>query len=47
MSLQLDDERALEVALKLINISGKPLPITPEKAQEGLIRLAGLLSVRL
>lgn len=47
IDVKLDDERALEVALKLINTSGKPLPITPEKAKEGLIRLAGMLSVRL
>ncbi len=47
IDVKLDDERAFEVALQLINTSGEPLPITPEKAHEGLIRLAGMLSVRL
>lgn len=47
IDVKLDDERALEVALQLIDTSGGPLPITPEKAREGLIRLAGMLSVRL
>ena len=47
IDVKLDDERAFEVALQLINTLGEPLPITPEKAQEGLIRFAGMLSVRL
>jgi len=47
IDVKLDDVRAFEVALQLINTSGEPLPITPEKAREGLIRLARQLSVRL
>ena len=47
IDVKLDDERALEVALQLINTTREPLPITPEKIKEGLIRFAGMLSVRL
>jgi len=47
VDVKLNDERALEVALKLVSMSGQPLPLTEEEIKEGLIRFARLLSVRL
>lgn len=46
IDVKLDDERALEVALKLVSMSDKPLPLTEEEVKAGLIRFAGMLSVR-
>jgi len=45
VEVKLDDERALEVSLKIDTMSGDAFPMTPEKSAEGLIRLARLLSV--
>jgi len=47
IDVKLDDEHAFEVALQIINTDGQPLMMTPEKAREGLIRFAGMLSLRL
>jgi len=46
IEVKLDKERALEVSLKVDNISGGS-SMTPEKAKDGLIRFARMLSVRL
>jgi len=45
VEVKLDDERALEVSLKVVDLNGDSFPMTAEKSAEGLIRLAKLLSV--
>ena len=47
VEVMLDDERALEVSLKVDNMSGDAFPMTAEESTEGVIRLARMLSVRL
>ncbi len=47
IDVKLDDERALEVALKLVSTSGQPIPLTEQELKESLTRFAYLLSVRL
>lgn len=47
VEVKLDDERALEVSLKVDNMSDDTFPMTVEESTEGVIRLARMLSVRL
>ena len=47
IDVKLDDERAFEVALQIINTTGEPLAMTVEEIKEGLTRFARMLSVRL
>lgn len=47
IDVKLDDERALEVALQLINTTGESLPMTEDEIKDGLTQFARMLSVRL
>ncbi|MFV2090050.1 MAG: hypothetical protein ACC642_05295 [Pseudomonadales bacterium] len=46
VEVNLDNERALEVSLKIDNRGGG-FTMTPEKVKENLIRFAGMLAIRL